>query len=148
MYEGRNEGAGSASGSRKLGGGAIASLGGLGLLIVFMFQNTESVQLDFLFWSFTWPLWLLVLASANRDRARFENPDGFDVARDPRGHVAFGFGIHFCLGASLARLEARVGFEELLSRVGRLEALDSQVDYIDSFLLRGPASLRLRAEQN
>ena len=64
MYEGRNEGAGSASGSRKLGGGAIASLGGLGLLIVFMFQNTESVQLDFLFWSFTWPLWLLVLASA------------------------------------------------------------------------------------
>ena len=64
MYEGRNEGAGSASESRKLSGGAIASLGGLGLLIVFMFQNTESVQLDFLFWSFTWPLWLLVLASA------------------------------------------------------------------------------------
>jgi uncharacterized integral membrane protein len=49
---------------RRLGGGAIASLIGVGLLVVFMVQNTESVQLDFLFWSFTWPLWLLTLASA------------------------------------------------------------------------------------
>ncbi len=51
------------SGSR-LGGGAIASLVGGGLLLVFMLQNTESVRLDFLIWSFMWPLWLLVLASA------------------------------------------------------------------------------------
>ena len=43
---------------RQLGGGAIASLTGVGLLIVFMIQNTEDVTLDFLFWSFTWPLWL------------------------------------------------------------------------------------------
>jgi uncharacterized integral membrane protein len=65
MYEGRSEDAGpQQSESRKLSGGVIASLGGLGLLLVFMFQNTESVRLDFLFWSFTWPLWLLVLASA------------------------------------------------------------------------------------
>jgi uncharacterized integral membrane protein len=65
MYEGRSEDAGRPqTESRKLGGGATASLGGLGLLLVFMFQNTESVRLDFLFWSFTWPLWLLVLASA------------------------------------------------------------------------------------
>ena len=64
MYEGRNENAGPQSESRRLGGGAIASLGGLGLLIIFMLQNTESVRLDFLFWHFTWPLWLLVLASA------------------------------------------------------------------------------------
>ena len=49
---------------RRLGAGAIASLTGVGLLGVFMIQNTESVQLDFLFWSFTWPLWLLTLASA------------------------------------------------------------------------------------
>jgi len=49
---------------RRFGGGAIASLIGAGLLIVFMIQNTESVQLDFLVWSFTWPLWLLTMASA------------------------------------------------------------------------------------
>jgi uncharacterized integral membrane protein len=49
---------------RRLGGGAIASLTGVGLLIIFMIQNTESVQLDFLVWSYTWPLWLLTMASA------------------------------------------------------------------------------------
>jgi len=49
---------------RRLGGGAIASLSGLGLLVIFMIQNTERVRLDFLFWTFTWPLWLLIVASA------------------------------------------------------------------------------------
>jgi uncharacterized integral membrane protein len=49
---------------RRLSGGAIASLTGVGLLLIFMIQNTESVQLDFLIWSFTWPLWLLTMASA------------------------------------------------------------------------------------
>jgi uncharacterized integral membrane protein len=52
------------SDGRRLGGGAIASLTGVGLLIIFMVQNTEDVQLDFLFWSFTWPLWLLTIVSA------------------------------------------------------------------------------------
>ena len=64
MYEGQAEATSPAGDARGLSGGAIASLTGLGLLIVFMIQNTESVQLDFLFWSFTWPLWLLTLASA------------------------------------------------------------------------------------
>ena len=49
---------------RKLGGGAIASLSGVGLLLIFMIQNTERVRLEFLFWDFTWPLWLLTMASA------------------------------------------------------------------------------------
>ena len=49
---------------RRLGGGAIASLIGVGLLVIFMIQNTEDVRLDFLVWSFTWPLWLLTIASA------------------------------------------------------------------------------------
>jgi cytochrome P450 len=54
--------------------------------------------------------------SANRDETVFDRPDAFDIRRDPNPHVAFGHGIHFCLGASLARLEIRVLFEELLPR--------------------------------
>jgi len=49
---------------RRLGGGAIASLSGVGLLVIFMIQNTQRVRLEFLFWDFTWPLWLLTMASA------------------------------------------------------------------------------------
>jgi uncharacterized integral membrane protein len=49
---------------RRLSGGAIASLSGVGVLLIFMIQNTEDVTVDFLFWSFTWPLWLLILVSA------------------------------------------------------------------------------------
>ena len=57
-------GGGSGGGGRRLGGGAIASLVGVGALVVFMIQNTEDVRLDFLFWHFTWPLWFLTLAAA------------------------------------------------------------------------------------
>jgi uncharacterized integral membrane protein len=52
------------SSGRKLGGGAIASLTGVGLLLIFMIQNREDVRLDFLVWNFIWPVWLLALASA------------------------------------------------------------------------------------
>ena len=55
---------GSKSDGRRLGGGAFASLAGGALLVIFMFQNTEDVRLDFLFWHFTWPLWLVTMASA------------------------------------------------------------------------------------
>src|SRR5262245_44930699 len=59
----------------------------------------------------------LLVAAANRDPRRFPDPQRFDVARSPNRHLAFGFGTHFCLGSSLARLEARVSFEELLKRM-------------------------------
>ncbi len=64
---------------------------------------------------------LLLYPSANRDARQFPQPDVFDVARSPNDHVAFGFGAHFCLGASLARLELRVMFEELLRRLPDME---------------------------
>jgi cytochrome P450 family 142 subfamily A polypeptide 1 len=60
---------------------------------------------------------LLMYGSANRDDTVFEEPERFDVLREHNHHVAFGFGTHFCLGASLARLEIRVMFEELLRRI-------------------------------
>ena len=60
---------------------------------------------------------LLMYASANRDEELFDNPDDFDVERQHNHHVAFGFGTHFCLGSSLARIEIRVMFEELLRRI-------------------------------
>ena len=60
---------------------------------------------------------LLMYSSANRDPEAFENPDALDVRRDARHHLSFGFGTHFCLGASLARLELKVMFEELTRRL-------------------------------
>jgi uncharacterized integral membrane protein len=59
----QDSGQGTGGGSR-ITGGAIASLSGVAVLVVFMLQNTDDVQLDFLFWSFTWPLWLLSLVMA------------------------------------------------------------------------------------
>jgi len=60
---------------------------------------------------------LLMYSSANRDERAFDDPDRLDVTRAHNHHVAFGFGTHFCLGASLARLEIRVMFEELMRRL-------------------------------
>ncbi len=60
---------------------------------------------------------LLMYGSANRDERSFDDPDRFDVTRAHNHHVAFGFGTHFCLGSSLARIEIRVMFEELLRRI-------------------------------
>jgi cytochrome P450 len=59
---------------------------------------------------------LMLNGSANRDERKFPDPDRFDVHREVKGHLAFGFGLHFCLGAALARLEGRVALEEVLRR--------------------------------
>jgi cytochrome P450 len=67
---------------------------------------------------------VLLNASANRDERHFEEPDRFDVRRDIGRHLAFGFGIHLCLGAALARLEGRVALDEVLKRFP-----DWEVDY-------------------
>lgn len=87
---------------------------------------------------------MVLLGSANRDEAWLPDASQFDVTRNTKGHIGFGFGIHFCLGASLARLEARVALEELLSRCKNLERTTSAVEWIDSLILRGPKALPLR----
>jgi cytochrome P450 family 142 subfamily A polypeptide 1 len=65
----------------------------------------------------------LLYPAANRDPRAFDEPDKFDITRDPVTHLAFGFGTHFCLGANLARLEVRLLLEELVPRVTALEAV-------------------------
>jgi cytochrome P450 len=64
---------------------------------------------------------LLLNASANRDERKFADPDAFDIHRPPEQHLSFGFGIHFCLGAALARLEGRIALDEILSRFPKWE---------------------------
>jgi cytochrome P450 len=60
--------------------------------------------------------------SANRDERVFQNPMSFDIRRDPNPHLGFGHGVHFCLGANLARLEIRVVYEELFARFAEIHA--------------------------
>src|SRR6185503_8049736 len=60
---------------------------------------------------------LAMIGSANRDPAQFPAANRFDISRDPNPHLAFGHGIHFCLGAALARLEARIALTEFFTRV-------------------------------
>ncbi len=66
---------------------------------------------------------VLAYTAANRDPAQFDDPESFDVTRTPNHHVAFGFGTHFCLGASLARLEIQTFFERLVARVSDLRRI-------------------------
>jgi len=83
----------------------------------------------------------LVFGSANRDPREFEEPDRFDISRRSDRHLAFGHGIHYCLGASLARLEARVAFEELLARAPDWRLGPDGPDRIRSGQIRGCRSL-------
>ncbi len=63
-----------------------------------------------------------VLASANRDERQFERPDELNLTREPNRHLAFGLGVHYCLGAPLARLEGQIAINTLLRRVAGLTA--------------------------
>ncbi|PCJ20830.1 MAG: cytochrome [Gammaproteobacteria bacterium] len=84
---------------------------------------------------------LLLWGSANKDEDKFSNAELFDVSRKLRDHIAFGFGVHFCLGANLARLEARVALEELVKRIPDYKIHRGNAKRVHAGAIRGWANL-------
>ncbi|MET9604973.1 cytochrome P450 [Streptomyces sp. NPDC006512] len=89
---------------------------------------------------------LIAMADADRDPARFADPDRFDIRRDARGHIAFGHGLHHCLGAPLARMEGRIALRSLLERFPRLAAGadEAELAWLPGMLIRGVRQLPVR----
>jgi cytochrome P450 len=87
----------------------------------------------------------VILAAANRDPAQFREPERFDITRAPNEHVAFGDGIHFCIGAPLARLEGSIAIESALARFPslRLKNPGAALTYKGSYFLRGLSRLEM-----
>jgi cytochrome P450 len=87
------------------------------------------------------------LLGANRDPGVFKNPNEFDITRDPNRHIAFGNGIHYCLGAPLARLEGAIAINSLLRRLPKLNmapGTEETLEWTDSVLIHGMKALPVR----
>jgi cytochrome P450 len=86
----------------------------------------------------------LLTGSAGRDEREYADPDRFDVERSFDRHVTFGYGIHFCLGASLARLEAQVVLEETLDRLPKWHVDEEDVELVRTSTVRGPVRVPIQ----
>jgi hypothetical protein len=86
-----------------------------------------------------------LLGAANRDPAAYSEPDRLDIGRENNRHMAFGGGIHYCLGAPLARMEGEIAFTTLARRLPTLSLATDEVTYRDNYTLRGLTSLPVRA---
>ena len=89
---------------------------------------------------------ILLTGSANRDETAFEHADRFDITRTGPRHLSFGFGVHHCIGAELARMEASAIFTEALSKLAKIELAESKTYYRKSTVIRGLAALPLKVE--
>ena len=88
---------------------------------------------------------LTLIGAGNRDPRMFDNPDSFDIGRDNAArHLSFGGGIHFCVGAELARLEGRIAFEQLATRLPGLTVDTDAPAWREGFLFRGMSTLPAR----
>jgi cytochrome P450 len=89
-----------------------------------------------------------MIGSANRDPRQFPDPHRFDITRDPNPHVAFGHGLHFCLGAALSRMEAKIALTAILERFSTIElASDEPWQPRRALHVHGPDTLPLRVHQ-
>lgn len=86
----------------------------------------------------------VVITSANRDGCQYAQPDQFDIEREDSRHLSFGLGIHFCLGAYLARLEGKIALQTLFTRFPTLALADETIEWRSGVLFRGPKWLNLR----
>jgi cytochrome P450 len=89
---------------------------------------------------------LVLFGAAGYDASHFAEPERFDIAREPNRHLAFGAGIHHCLGASLGRLEANVALRVALDRIGTLRLLDDDPPYVPIFFIRCPERIIVEAK--
>jgi cytochrome P450 len=86
---------------------------------------------------------MLLTGSANRDPTHFADPDTLDLTRKDNKHIGFGHGIHFCLGAPLARIEGRIAFAQITQRLSNLRLATNELEWRDNFSVRGLLSLPL-----
>ena len=82
-----------------------------------------------------------MIGAANRDPVQFERPDAIDVARNPNRHVSLGHGVHYCLGAALARLELRVAVKGFLKRFPDYRLVSDKITFMDRTASRRPTGV-------
>ncbi len=87
-----------------------------------------------------------MIHAANRDPRHFDDPHRFDIRRTDNRHIVFGFGIHFCLGAPLARMEGKIGLAALVRKLENIELLDPDPPWRDSLVLRGVTTLPIACQ--